>query len=50
MIITYWLFEIGMRLAMYFKWDYFQITKNDYDNEYLYIIFLNISDLIAFFQ
>ena len=49
MIITYWLFEIGMRLAMYFKWDYFQLTKNDYDNEYLYIIFLNISDLIAFF-
>ena len=48
MVIAYWICEISFRLTMYFKWDYFQLTKKDSDNEYLYVIFFNISDLFAF--
>ena len=49
MVIAYWIFEIALRLGMYFEWDYFQLIKNDSDNEYLYIIFLAISDILAIF-
>ena len=49
MVIAYWICEIVFRLAMYFEWDHFQLTKNDSDNEYLYIIFLSISDILAIF-
>ena len=35
---------------MYIEWDYFQIVENDADNEYLYILFLNIADLLSFFE
>ena len=48
MVIAYWVCEISFRLTSYFKWDYFQITNIDSDNEYLYVIFLSISDLFAF--
>ena len=49
MVIAYWVCEIAFRLCMYFEWDYFQLTEKDSDNEYLYIIFLSISDLFAIF-
>ena len=49
MVIAYWVCEISFRLCMYFEWDYFQLTEKDSDNEYLYIIFLSISDLFAIF-
>ena len=35
---------------MNLEWKYFQIVENDADNEYLYVILLNISDLLAFFE
>ena len=48
-VLGYWFFELGFRLFMYLKWDLFQITENDADNEYLYIIFLTIADLFSIF-
>ena len=47
-VVGYWIFELVFRLCMYQKWDFFQLSENDADNEYLYIIFLNISDLLSF--
>ena len=49
-IIAYWVCELLFRLFMYIEWDYFQIVENDADNEYLYILFLNIADLLSFFE
>ena len=48
-IIAYWVCELLFRLFMYIEWDYFQIVENDADNEYYYVIFLNIADLLSFF-
>ena len=47
-VIAYWVCEIAFRIAMYLRWDNFQLVLNDSDNEYLYIIFLNISDLLSY--
>ena len=47
--IIYWVLEIINRIIMYFYWDYFQIIKEDSINEYLYVLMLNISDLLAGF-
>lgn len=48
--IIYWALEIIIRSFIYFEWDYFQIVKNsDAINEYIYMILLNISDLLAGF-
>ena len=49
-IIAYWVCELLFRLFMYIEWDYFQIVENDADNEYLYLLFLNIADLLSFFE
>ena len=49
-VFFYWIFELIYRLFSYFEWDFFQIVENDADNEYLYIIFLNLADLLSFFQ
>ena len=49
LIILYRIFEIASRLGMYFKWDNFQLAEKDSDNEYLYVIFSDISDLLAIF-
>ena len=48
-IIAYWVCELSFRLFMYIEWDYSQIVENDADNEYYYVIFLNIADLLSFF-
>ena len=48
-IISYWIFEIASRLGMYLRWENFQLTEKDSDNEYLYVIFMDISDLLAIF-
>ena len=48
--IIYWALEIISRSFMYFGWDkYFNIVINDAINEYIYVILLNISDLLAGF-
>ena len=49
-VFFYWIFELGYRLFSYFEWDFIQIVENDADNEYLYIIFLNLADLLSFFE
>ena len=48
-VIGYWVCEISFRLLMYLKWDLFQIAENDADNEYLYVIFLTLADLLSLF-
>ena len=48
--IIYWAIEIISRSFIYFKWEYFRIIKdNDAINEYIYLILINISDLLAGF-
>ena len=48
-VIGYWIFELFFRLFSYLKWDFFQIVEDDAENEYFYIIFLTIADLLSFF-
>jgi len=47
--IAYWALEIVLRTFMYIKWEFFQISLKDSINEYIYIILLVISDLLAGF-
>ena len=47
--IIYWVLEIITRIIMYLKRDFFQIVENDSFNEYLFVIMVNISDLLAGF-
>ena len=48
--IIYWAIEIIRRSFIYFQWEYFRIIEeNDAINEYIYLILLNISDLLAGF-
>ena len=49
-IVAYLVCELSFRLFMYIEWDYSQIVENDADNEYYYVIFLNIADLLFFFE
>ena len=49
MVIVYWIMEMILRLIYHFKWEYTQLVEKDPENEYLYIIFLNIADLLAIF-
>lgn len=46
-VIIYWGLEIIYRLIRYQKKDWFQLTESDAENEYLYIIFLSISDFLS---
>ena len=50
LVVIYWIFELCFRLVSYLHWDTFQMTEKDSDNEYLYILFLNCSDLLSFFE
>jgi hypothetical protein len=35
---------------MYLFWDdYFQFVEDDDDNEYIYLLLLNVADLLSFF-
>ena len=47
-ILFYWLLESAFRLFMYIRWDLYQLTENDADNEYLYIISLVLSDYLSY--
>ena len=47
-ILGYWFFEKAFRIAMYLNWDYFQLSNDNADNEYYYVIFLVLSDSISF--
>ena len=45
-IIIYWVLEIFVRLMKQYQWDNFVVIKDNLaDNEYLYIIYINISHL-----
>ena len=47
--IIYWVLEISVRLVMYIKWDFFKMSDSDVQNEYIYVVLLTISDLLAAF-
>ena len=47
--IIYWILEIFVRLFMYIRWHYFKMSKSDVQNEYIYVILLNIADLLSGF-
>ena len=47
-IFAFWILELTFRLVMFIRWDFFQLTGNDGNDEYLYIIYLNISDWFAY--
>ena len=47
--IIYWALEIIYRAFMYLQWNYFSILKRDSTNEYIYVILLDIADLLAGF-
>ena len=47
--IAYWALEIIIRTFMYIKWDFFFFFLKDSINEYIYLILLVISDLLAGF-
>jgi hypothetical protein len=48
--IIYWTLEIIHRTFVYLSWNkYYNIVINDAINEYIYVILLNISDLLAGF-
>ena len=47
--IIYWVLEIFVRLFMYIRWYYFKMSKSDVQNEYIYVILLNIADLLSGF-
>jgi len=49
MVIAYWILELSWGLVLNFKMEFTQIVKTDIENEYLYIIFSNISDLLTIF-
>ena len=49
-VLGYWAFELVYRLILYLEWDYFQLTEDAADNEYLYIGLLVFSDLFSFFE
>ena len=47
--IIYWILEIFVRLFMYIRWYYFKMSKSDVQNEYIYVVLLNIADLLSGF-
>ena len=48
--IIYWLLEIFIRLWMYLGWDeFFRMSENEVQNEYIYVILLVAADLLAGF-
>ena len=51
-VIIFWILEITLRLMLYLKLDFFTFTKDTEDiikNEYMYVIFLNVADLLSGF-
>ena len=47
--IVYWVLEICVRLSMYINWEAYKMSPSDVSNEYIYVVLLNISDLLAIF-
>ena len=47
--IVYWILEICVRLSMYLRWKSYKMSSSDVQNEYIFVVLLNISDLLAVF-
>ena len=48
-VIIYWALEIILRIFLNSKEEYFKMSKNIVHNEYMFVIFLNIADLLSGF-
>ena len=47
--VIYWALEIITRVLMHYKWQWFQIVKNDSYNEYIFVILDCIANLFSGF-
>ncbi len=47
--IIFWIFEIFFRLFMYLNWSNFELSENDVQDEYIFMILLYIGDLFSGF-
>ena len=48
-IIIYWILEIALSLLRQIKKDWFKITEDKIQNEYMFVIYSNVSDLLSGF-
>ena len=49
-VLIYWILEIFIRLAIYYNWEYFTLSKKSQaENEYMFIIFPVFSKLLSGF-
>ena len=46
-VLIYWLLEIFVRLIMYYKWEYFKISDDAAETEYMFLIYPSISKLFS---
>ena len=46
-VLIYWLLEIFVRLIMYYKWEYFKISEDAAETEYMFLIYPSISKLFS---
>ncbi len=47
--IVYWILEIIIRLGMYIQWNVYKMSDSEVQNEYIYVVLLNIADLLSCF-
>ena len=47
--IVYWILEILIRLGMYIQWNVYKMSDSEVQNEYIYVVLLNIADLLSCF-
>ena len=47
--IIYWILEIIFRLVSNLKKDFFKMSSDSVQNEYMFVILLNLADLLSIF-
>ena len=48
-VLVYWILEIIFHILMYYYKEWFEMTKDRVQNEYMFILFLNVADLLSVF-
>ena len=47
LILIYWILELVCRIFMYICWDFFQLTDDDANDEYIYLMISVLSDFFS---
>ena len=47
LILIYWILELVYRIVMYICWDFFQLTDDDANDEYIYLMISVLSDFFS---